>query len=806
MAKRCFGGYAQRMGLLDNFRIKKSINKLLSLRSPKDPEMSRVVERLEQMGDAVIPHLIEALSTAKHRENVVSALVGFVNNSTIPTFLSALSSATPRTAEGLLSVLTQATTYDPNQLVSLFANPNLPGNGLEQLFLRHTAAVQPQALLHVLPTTSPEHHAVILRLVEQVATEDIVPELLHHLRTDDRSVRFSIVRILCRFNTGAVQESLVRLLSDPHKPIRLQALEGLVAMKAIFDTEPLCHMLNDSEPAVQRQALDVLLHMLFDESEVARQRAVDGLNAVGNTSIVKQLFIAIKGQEWWVTLRIAEAMGMHGGPKLIEAALKLLHDQDRFLSQCAFEIMHSLKDEQAIAALISIFQDDQFRDRAASAIAALEDKRAVPLFLRMLERDDESALVATRVLIAFKEPQAISPLLDQLTSANKELIKETLRALAVLTNAEYAPEVLQSVMAIRDTADDDIKELANKMATTIIKRFGRKVLPRNVQDQMLADTPAPPTEAASATVSAEASVVSTPAPVGTPGTPANPGATINISMLEAGMILADRYRIIRPIGEGGFSTVLLVDDTMVHEDVILKILNPQVAMGDEMVKRFIQELRYARKVTHENVIRIYDILAIGRSYAISMEYFLSHTLADEIQNETPLSIKRGVKIIFDVCRGINAAHQVDIVHRDLKPLNILINDQGLVKVVDFGVAGVTKQMGTRLTRVGTLLGTPAYVAPEQVRSRAIDARTDVYSLGVVMYEVFTGKTPYNGDDMSILFQHVEGNLTPPRNVNADIPPALDAIIRKAMEVDPDRRFQTMDELRKSLVTFSRQLT
>ena len=127
-------------------------------------------------------------------------------------------------------------------------------------------------------------------------------------------------------------------------------------------------------------------------------------------------------------------------------------------------------------------------------------------------------------------------------------------------------------------------------------------------------------------------------------------------------------------------------------------------------------------------------------------------------------------------------------------------------MVDFGVAAVANQMGTRLTRVGTLLGTPAYVAPEQVRSRMIDARTDIYSLGVVMYEVFTGIPPYNGDDMSILFQHVEGNLTPPRSVNSEIPEALDAIIRKAMAVDPDRRFQSMDELRKSLVTFSRQLT
>jgi eukaryotic-like serine/threonine-protein kinase len=687
-------------------------------------------------------------------------------------------------------------------LISLFANLKLPGASLEKLFLRHKTLLRPHALLQVLPTAPKQNHATILRLVEQVAKEDVVPELLHHLCTDDRSVRFSIVRILCRFKTGAVQENLVRLLSDPHKPIRLQALEGLVAMNMMFDIEPLCRLLSDSDTAVQRQALDVLLRMMLDESEMARQHAVEGLNTVGNAAILKQIFTALKSQEWWITLRIADALGMHGGPKLMEAVIKLLNDQDRFLSQCAFEVIHTLKDEQAITALITTLQDNEIRDRVASALAALGDKRAVPLVLRMLERDAEAALIATHILVALKEPQAVPPLLEQLLSADKTLIKEALHALTVLTNAEYAPEVLQSVMAIRDNAEEDIKELANKMATTIIKRFGRQVLPQNVQERSTADTPAPKglTQASAPGASGVAAFA-----LSTSGT-AKSGATINIAMLEPGMILANRYRIIRHIGEGGFSTVLLVDDTMIHEDVILKILNPQVAIGDEMIKRFIQELRYARKVTHENVIRIYDILAIGHSYAISMEYFTSHTLADEVQNETPLNIKRGIKIIFDVCRGISAAHQVDIVHRDLKPLNILINDQGLVKVVDFGVAAVANQMGTRLTRVGTLLGTPAYVAPEQVRSRMIDARTDIYSLGVVMYEVFTGIPPYNGDDMSILFQHVEGNLTPPRSVNSEMPEALDAIIRKAMAVDPDRRFQSMDELRKSLVTFSRQLT
>lgn len=761
--------------------------------------MEKVVDRLRQIGQTVVPHLLEALKTSQSRDydNIVAALSTFVNDGSLPFFLSNIVNGSSRVVEGLLDALMQTDTYDPNQLLSLFANPSLPGPKLEQLFQHHKDKLQTHALIKALPTATKDNHIAVLRLLDQVATEENVPELLHHLRNENSTIRFNIARTLRRFKTPAVQESFTRLLADPHKQIRMLALEALVAMNTPLATGPLCRLLNDPDAGVQQQAFDIILRMLQDDSEVTRQRAVEGLNTVNNVNVFKHVLLSLKSKAWWITQRVAETMGMHGNPQLIEPVLGLLQTPDRFLGQCAFEIIHSLKDEQTIQALVQALEDDDLRGRITGVLTALGDRRVGPFFIRMLERDAGAALVATKVLVSLKSPQAIPHFLMQLPSPNKALVKETLNALSVLTGAEHASEVLQAVMVTRDQGENDVKELANKTATSIIKRFGCKVLPQNNTDQSAEQrTPTGIAMKASRAVAVDKPVAEGP----------KPGATLDIDLLKPGTLLADRYRIIRRVGEGGFSTVLLVEDTMVHEEVILKILNPQIAMGDEMIKRFIQELRYARKVTHENIIRIHDIIPLGRSYAISMEYFPSHTLADELQGEVPLNTKRGIKIVFDVCRGISVAHQLNIVHRDLKPLNILIDDQSMVKVVDFGVAAVTNNAGTRLTRVGTLLGTPAYVAPEQVRSRAIDARTDIYSLGVVMYEVFTGRTPYTGDDMSILFQHVEGNLTHPIEVNSNIPPELDSIIRKAMSVDPDKRFQSIDELRKSLVDLSRQLT
>jgi serine/threonine-protein kinase len=187
-----------------------------------------------------------------------------------------------------------------------------------------------------------------------------------------------------------------------------------------------------------------------------------------------------------------------------------------------------------------------------------------------------------------------------------------------------------------------------------------------------------------------------------------------------------------------------------------------------------------------------------------MEYFPSHTLASEVERGIPIEIPRALKMLRDINRGMSVAHHAQIVHRDLKPANILINDDGLAKIVDFGLAAAVSHMDSRLTKSGVVVGTPTYMAPEQVRGGSLDARTDIYSLGVIMYEILTGRPPYLGQDpLSVLYQHVEGNPTPPKTLNGAITPTLETVILKAMAVDPAQRFQNVDELQAGLDALSR---
>src|SRR3954467_5483299 len=274
---------------------------------------------------------------------------------------------------------------------------------------------------------------------------------------------------------------------------------------------------------------------------------------------------------------------------------------------------------------------------------------------------------------------------------------------------------------------------------------------------------------------------------------------LDIQTLKPGDIIEGRYKYVERIGKGAFGTVLLMEDTVVDERLILKFLNPNVAEDEEIMKRFVHELRYSRKITHHNVIRIYDFLFIQGNYAISMEYFPSHTLGSEVVGEKPMPLQRALGFGIDICTGMEVAHAVGIVHRDLKPANVLINAEGLLKIVDFGVAAAQREGDTQLTKTGYVIGSPKYMAPEQILGKKVDQRADVYALGVILYEIMTGVPPYaRGDHMSVMYQHVQGKARPPREINPGLPPGLPEVIMQAMSVDKEKRYQTMVELPQAL--------
>ena len=189
-------------------------------------------------------------------------------------------------------------------------------------------------------------------------------------------------------------------------------------------------------------------------------------------------------------------------------------------------------------------------------------------------------------------------------------------------------------------------------------------------------------------------------------------------------------------------------------------------------------------------------------YAISMEYFPSHPLGAEVTSDKPMPVQQAVRYGCDIATGMAAAHLAGIVHRDLKPANILVNEERFLKIVDFGVAAAHKEGDTQLTKTGFVIGSPKYMAPEQILGKKVDERADIYSLGVILYEMLTGTPPYSrGDHMAVMYQHVQGKAKAPVDANPALPKSLSDLVMKAMMVDKTKRFQSMDELRLALEAF-----
>ncbi len=258
--------------------------------------------------------------------------------------------------------------------------------------------------------------------------------------------------------------------------------------------------------------------------------------------------------------------------------------------------------------------------------------------------------------------------------------------------------------------------------------------------------------------------------------------------LEPGQVLAQRYRVQRLLGKGGMGAVYLADDEVLKELVALKVISSAFAADEQaMIARFGREAAAARKVSSPTVIRIHDLgeARPGLLY-LSMEYFAGRTLSELIAQRGIVPIKDVQDILQQVANGLEAAHSAGVIHRDLKPSNVLVGERGAVKIIDFGLA--TTQMGEGLTATGAILGTPHYMAPEQVRGKPVDARTDIYALGALAYHLVTGRPPFSGDNaIAIGFAHLSETPTPPRQLRKDCPEGLEAAILAALEKNPDER-------------------
>jgi serine/threonine-protein kinase len=794
------------MSFISNFRADRLIAEIKSGGNPAGPNGQKALARLVSIGPAAIGPIVAALGSADKHEMMlyVEALGQLADAKTLPAMIALLGENKGRAASGISWALSSSTAYPPQALLEALARQGAPKPAILEIIAAQKNRFTARELLNAAFNLEPPERAALFKVIGDIADESSVGELLLRIDNNDPLARVQIINLLGRFNTPQVREALQKQLADKSKFVRSATLLALGRMGGPFDIKLLCSMLRDPEMDVQNKAVDLviqvndpetvkyLIDVLKDESEYARRSAVEVLNHVGDAKSVKYLLEVIADSDWWVRTRAADALGKIGGPRVVEAVLQLIRDDNQDVRRAAIEILNQTKDDRAVGQLIEATRDPDWwvSERAVDALAEIGSDKALPRLKEMLNSSEPKTLpTVIRALAKIGSREVIDNLLVLLQRPEPDIRIEAINALATVSDEARAETIKMRLQSL-PTADNDTLGTAVRSAIQAIDvRFSTQQIAANKRAAQMAE----PSKTLLTETKDIAEVVKESE---------ESSARLDISTLKPGDIIEGRYKFIEKIGKGAFGTVLLMEDTIVDERLILKFLNPNVSGDEEMMKRFVHELRYSRKITHKNVIRIYDFLYIRGNYAISMEYFPSHTLGAEIVNEKPLELKRAIRFGMDIATGMAVAHQVGIVHRDLKPANVLIDNDGLLKIVDFGVAAAHSQGDTQLTKTGYVIGSPKYMAPEQILGKKVDERADIYSLGIILYELFCGVPPYlRGDHMSVMYQHVQGKARPPIDLNKNLPKGLNDLVVKCMALDKTKRFQSMDELRLALEAF-----
>ena len=811
------------MSFFTNLRADRLITDIRSSTDPASPSTQKAVARLKDLGAGAIEPVFAALPDASKTATVafVEVLTGLVSQKTFPQFIRGLVEGSARVIQSISWALMSNRNYPPHLLIEALATPGISKPAILEVISAQKNRFGVRELLTAAYQQEPNEKAALFRVIGEIADASAVPELIGRVGGKDPIARVHIINLLARFNTPEVQTALQGLLRDPNKLIRGATLSALQRVDGPIDIERICALLKDPEIDVQNKAIDVvikanhpdtiryLIDILKDENENARRAAVEVLNEVGNAKSVKYLLEALKDSDWWVRSRAADALGKIGGPRVIEAVLQLVRDKDDDIRRAAIEILNQTKDERAVESLIQATHDNDWwvSERAVDALAEIGSKRALPRLAEMLQAGNSKSMpIVVRAIGKLGDSKFVDNLMPLVATGERAVRLEAIQAAAKLVDQRRVEQLRAELQNQAASPDQTIARMAAAAMAELDNRIG-SVSPTTgsspVMGTGIAHAGSPPTvrpplpqTEQSKTMLMSETAASAAAKQG------EAAGRLDIGTLKPGDIIEGRYKYIDRIGRGAFGTVMLMEDTVVDERLILKFLNPNVSNDEEVMKRFVHELRYSRKITHKNVIRIYDFLYIQGNYAISMEYFPSHTLGSEVVNEKPLELKRAVQFGIDMCNGMSVAHHVGIVHRDLKPANVLINQEGLLKIVDFGVAAAHREGDTQLTKTGYVIGSPKYMAPEQILGKKVDERADIYACGVIMYEMVTGVPPYSrGDHMSVMYQHVQGKARVPREINPALPQGLSDLVAKAMAVDKSKRHQSMEELRSALEKF-----
>ena len=679
------------MSFYTAFQADRLITQIREEGDPTSPAAKKAFQKLAKLGNAAVPKILEALASADKRQTVeyVELLSGLTDDKTLPMIARGLTEDEPRIVSGTAWALSTNRRYNINRLVDFLGEDDYSKAALIEVLAAHKERLNVRQLLGQVYSLQPSEKAALFKLIDEVMTEEMVPDLLARMDGKDPVVKMHLLNVIARFDLPAVTKALQEALKDPNKLVRQAALNGVARGKGAIDVAQIAGLLLDPDLEVMNKAVEVickandpetakyLFPALKSENEFSRRAAVEILNEIGTTHSIKYLLEAVSRRGLvGAVARIGRARADRrvarrrrgarphqrqgrGHPPRRRRDHRGLPRQTRARSA---DRGHAGLRLVGLRTRGRCARRDRRREGAARPVRDGRAQRS--LAADCADRDRQGRHV--------RDPRQNPPVPSAPGEGRARRGDRRGRAARGEQQAEQVkPYIQQAANGAEETvvraANKAIQKLEGRTSMTGRSPPAPSATPLPAPGPTMAPTRAPargptmivqpPPAPVHASATSTARTLLVEGPDERVETPPPEAPSFDLSALNPGDMIEGRYKFIQKIGKGAFGTVVLVEDTVVEERLILKFLNANVASDEEMLKRFVHELRYSRRITHKNVIRIYDFLYVGGSYAISMEYFPSHTLGAEIASKKPMRPKKAVTYACDICIGMSVAHQ-----------------------------------------------------------------------------------------------------------------------------------------------------
>jgi len=771
----------------------RTLKQFLECEDLKSAKGVALTEKLRQAAKDSLDRLLQVIpdTPAPHQEVLRKICVQEAEGGSEDLFLGKLNddSEIRSTAASILSETGQ---INPSKLFRKLHEPGVSTSEVIEILYFQRENLSPAQIISNALKLDKGHAEQLLKLLPDTKQPlDLSAFQVEPTAIQNPSVKIELLRYFVQVKQPAIAPLIGKFLTDSNHTVVIEALKSLRDLKVRYDVSFLLQSVAKMSEVEMQMASEILLTradermvpkvapLLCGKSDKLREQLTQLFVAHVTPAGLEEFLGLLEPQDWWGRDQALKCLQQHANEKVAVSAKGLTSHAREFIRDQAQQLASSVVNPSDLKQFWknAMHENWQVRENALLAIGKSDKREALPLLKKVLEAWPESAgpVLKATAQLGFQKGLEIAFFCLKMPEALVQ--REALETIGKLTGEQHARMVRDKLMQKVPELQATVRDTAGEVVNRLTKEYKLPAL--NVDQATYFDTRLIKFED---TQSMEQYKATAEEPA------------INIEDLKKGDLWIDRYRIDREIGRGAMGRVMLATDEMVDEPLILKFMHPELTADMDSRERFLREVKYSRKISHPNVIRVHDMLFRNNLSAISMEFFESRGLDELLREQKFFGVREGLDILQQAAAGMAAAHHQQVIHRDLKPSNILMNKAGLVKIVDFGIASVSEKSEGTLTKAGSIIGTPAYISPERARGKEADHRSDIYALGIIAYAMFGGRLPYTGEPMALLYQHIEGKAKPVHEVRKEVGPRVSLLVQKMMAVDINDRLQTMDDV------------